>query len=513
MFETLIDEMNANLPLQNKAAALVEELTHLIGGDGEAFLDRARNAGAGPDVANWLGQDSQHPTLPADVAERILGQSTVTAMAGRLGLVPAAVTAGAGYALPRMLHAAMPGRTVAGTARPMTVTPTAAAPRSQGMRWLLPVVATLGACALIWRCSEMRNPVTAPPIPTAAPAATTEPSSAPVPAPVPPSVPAPAEPPAAAAPLAPAPAPEPAPAPAPAPEPTPVPPAAESAPATPAPAATPAPTPAPEPAATPAPETPARLSLSNHSGTVTYGGVLKDETARDAAVAALAGAYGADHIRGTIAVDPSASMPSWLGQLTDALGLLKSEGVRALFEGGAASVGGVIPADSRERLTTALGSLLGGGTTVGPLSAASPVFAADATRAALAQLDALGSTYTAADVATVLNATILNFATGSSAISEQDQELLTQAAAKLRGLPPDSLIEVAGYTDSTGDADANVTLSTRRAEAVRDLLVQKGVDSAMLTAKGYGAADPAAPNDTEEGRLQNRRIEYHASAK
>jgi len=70
------------------------------------------------------------------------------------------------------------------------------------------------------------------------------------------------------------------------------------------------------------------------------------------------------------------------------------------------------------------------------------------------------------------------------------------------------VVEIGGYTDNTGDPAANMQLSQQRAEAVRAALVQAGVDPSMLVAKGYGSASPIAGNDSLEGRLRNRRIEY-----
>lgn len=54
-------------------------------------------------------------------------------------------------------------------------------------------------------------------------------------------------------------------------------------------------------------------------------------------------------------------------------------------------------------------------------------------------------------------------------------------------------------------------LSQQRAELVRGTLIKDGAPEDMLTAKGYGAADPIDSNDTEEGRFHNRRIEYHVT--
>ena len=68
-------------------------------------------------------------------------------------------------------------------------------------------------------------------------------------------------------------------------------------------------------------------------------------------------------------------------------------------------------------------------------------------------------------------------------------------------------VEVAGHTDNVGTPAANLTLSERRAQAVLTYLSGHGVPAARLRAKGYGAAKPLAPNDTEAHRAQNRRIE------
>ena len=69
-------------------------------------------------------------------------------------------------------------------------------------------------------------------------------------------------------------------------------------------------------------------------------------------------------------------------------------------------------------------------------------------------------------------------------------------------------IEVAGHTDSRGSDKYNMKLSQRRAEAVRNYLISKGIAADRLTAKGYGQDKPVADNGTEEGRAKNRRIEF-----
>lgn len=73
---------------------------------------------------------------------------------------------------------------------------------------------------------------------------------------------------------------------------------------------------------------------------------------------------------------------------------------------------------------------------------------------------------------------------------------------------PSASIEVSGHTDSDGEEAANMALSERRAQAVVDYLMRAGLPGERLKAVGYGETKPVAPNDTDEGKAQNRRIEF-----
>ena len=77
---------------------------------------------------------------------------------------------------------------------------------------------------------------------------------------------------------------------------------------------------------------------------------------------------------------------------------------------------------------------------------------------------------------------------------------------------PSLQIELSGHTDNVGGQSANLSLSQRRAEAVRDYLVKRSVDGNRVTAKGYGATRPVDSNDTKEGRANNRRTEFEITA-
>jgi outer membrane protein OmpA-like peptidoglycan-associated protein len=112
------------------------------------------------------------------------------------------------------------------------------------------------------------------------------------------------------------------------------------------------------------------------------------------------------------------------------------------------------------------------------------------------------------DLVKALNDSPINFPTGSSQVPASITRFIDSAAGDLRQLPKGSVLEIAGYTDNTGDARINLELSQRRASAVREALIKAGANPKMLLAKGYGSADPIAGNDTPEGRERNRRIEY-----
>ena len=71
----------------------------------------------------------------------------------------------------------------------------------------------------------------------------------------------------------------------------------------------------------------------------------------------------------------------------------------------------------------------------------------------------------------------------------------------------DIRIEIAGHTDNVGKEADNIKLSRERADAIRNYVIKKGIPPARITAKGYGASQPVADNDTDEGRQANRRTE------
>jgi OOP family OmpA-OmpF porin len=99
------------------------------------------------------------------------------------------------------------------------------------------------------------------------------------------------------------------------------------------------------------------------------------------------------------------------------------------------------------------------------------------------------------------------FDLASSKISEGSQPLLDNVIDVARRCP-DAHIEVSGFTDYLGYDDFNIGLSKRRAQAVVEIVTRAGIDATRITSAGYGESRPAVSNDTHEGRVQNRRIEF-----
>lgn len=107
----------------------------------------------------------------------------------------------------------------------------------------------------------------------------------------------------------------------------------------------------------------------------------------------------------------------------------------------------------------------------------------------------------------VMSANDVHFAFDSDVIHESQKRV---ANVVLRDLADDSDLKVRidGYTCSIGPEDYNVGLSQRRANAVKNYLVDNGISSSRIVTKGHGEADPVADNNTRDGRAQNRRVEF-----
>ncbi len=105
----------------------------------------------------------------------------------------------------------------------------------------------------------------------------------------------------------------------------------------------------------------------------------------------------------------------------------------------------------------------------------------------------------------------ITFNTNEYALRQEFQPVLNSVAAVLAKYK-DTRLQVTGHTDSTGSADYNYGLSNRRATSVANYLATQGVGQERIIAQGMGPDRPLAPNDTEQGRAQNRRVELQVIA-
>lgn len=102
---------------------------------------------------------------------------------------------------------------------------------------------------------------------------------------------------------------------------------------------------------------------------------------------------------------------------------------------------------------------------------------------------------------------------GDVQFAPNHEKLTPEAMRKLYPLvtmlkeQPKRHIRIEGHTDSSGEKSYNLDLSQRRADAVRDFLMENGISAERITARGYGEENAVASNDTTEGRRENRRVE------
>jgi OmpA-OmpF porin, OOP family len=469
--DAVVGDVANQFGLGASAGPLVRELLNMItgspGGLG-GFLDKFKSAGLSSELGSWLGR-ADAPALSAQQVDSVLGSNALTGIASRLGLGGPIVASAVGYALPKLIGALTPGGRIP-TYMPSELT-------------------NLLSPSIVPR-SEPTTPWPAAPAPAPAPrfqeqvrprhieVVHDEPHmsrwlwpllgalgvlglgsllfSGP------------------------------------------------RAPVTPTVVQTPVVQPIPA-----APTLPANLTLTNDNGIIHYSGSVHDEDTRTSIINSLKAVFGADKVQGDIGIDLNRGAAPWLVNLRTALGNLKVPGVQAAFDGNAVNLGGVLSDADRDRISGSLKSVLGSGVVVGTLADRLANIVSDANSKAVTALASLKSGFGPNDLTGILNDSVINFSSGQSEVPATAKGLLQDAANRIKQLPPNTVLEIAGYTDNTGNEAANVALSQQRADAVRDVLINGGVSPSMLVAKGYGSANPVASNDLLEGRFRNRRIEYH----
>lgn len=124
----------------------------------------------------------------------------------------------------------------------------------------------------------------------------------------------------------------------------------------------------------------------------------------------------------------------------------------------------------------------------------------------VAVLPAAGAEEAADAPAPVFRLEGVNFGSASADLQPESYERLDSVVEYLT-YKPNARIELSGHTDNVGPAKKNMALSEKRARACRAYFIDKGIDGSRIEAVGHGDTRPVASNDTEAGRLQNRRIE------
>lgn len=101
----------------------------------------------------------------------------------------------------------------------------------------------------------------------------------------------------------------------------------------------------------------------------------------------------------------------------------------------------------------------------------------------------------------------ITFDTGKADLKPESFEELDRVAKMLEDNPKIT-VELSAHTDDTGNDDSNLKLSDKRAKSVMDYMISKGIKADRMTAKGYGETQPLVPNESDENRAKNRRVQF-----
>ncbi len=252
------------------------------------------------------------------------------------------------------------------------------------------------------------------------------------------------------------------------------------------------------------------LSVSNDANIFNISGTVADDVTKSSVMGTINTVLGSDNVRGDISVNPAATNVGWLSNLSGILSALKgAPGAALAFDGDNISLSGNMEQGVMDGLMEKLRSFFGGnGFNISSSAIVSQVLEAVAAPIETVQELVASGSVTGESLVSALNMAGINFDSGSFNITSDSLATLSTAAEAINMAPAGTLIEVGGHTDSSGSSQLNTRLSGQRAQAVVDTLAGMGVDTSILSAKGYGDSQPIADNSTWEGRTQNRRMEF-----
>jgi outer membrane protein OmpA-like peptidoglycan-associated protein len=275
----------------------------------------------------------------------------------------------------------------------------------------------------------------------------------------------------------------------------------------------------PEPSATqPASPPPAKAVKNtqmifrvNREGVPTLAATVTTDAEKQSLTDALTRRFGAGHFAADLTVDPETQPADTFTQVDALLPLMALPMAEVKIDGKHVELSGAA-ADEKLGWRARLQQLFGSSYEVETFDADRAV--ADATQSfqrAIADMSLAGGSCTGPEVAHVLNLQIVDFAPSSGHVPSSANDNLAKSARLLVACAASNkpvTLEVAAFSDNLGDAQANLQLSKKRADAVRAFLIAAGVPANSLTAQGYGPARPVATNLTSGGRFANRRIEF-----
>lgn len=243
------------------------------------------------------------------------------------------------------------------------------------------------------------------------------------------------------------------------------------------------------------------LNGVNHKNQFTLNGSVPSSIIKVQIDAELKRVFGVDNYVNNLVIDEMVKSPDWLSKLPNLFDHFKLPGSEVSIFGDVMTLSGTAGS-----LEIRLQEFVGDSAKVNLLN--TQAAAQLATKGALDALNALTSDSSSEEILRALGSQVINFASGSIEIPHHNQVVLAKAAALLK-LKEGVEFEISGHADNQGSSLSNFALSTKRAQVVRQFLIEKGgLPDGMLTAKGYGDSLPISDNTTETGRLKNRRIVY-----
>jgi OOP family OmpA-OmpF porin len=239
------------------------------------------------------------------------------------------------------------------------------------------------------------------------------------------------------------------------------------------------------------------LGFVTQYGDITISGVVPGADAKTAIIEHAETLWGADNVTDGLDIDPKRSIGGWSGddfaQFLDALHYSRRD-LDIELSGGLAVVGGTVLSNlAKVRVLGGAVALLPGFEVVDRLSVRQPMTLRETLQVSLDNQ---------------LDGRVVEFETDSANLAASGRQVLDGVIKILRENP--GRIEISGHTDSAGPTDHNLELSQRRAEAVENYFVSKGLETDRFEVVGFGPTRPIASNATPEGQQMNRRTEFHA---